>query len=94
MKDTDTIFIPFDSNGNAYSRRNRMPLVFEDSYHAKQRGFDPDCLVEYAPIRHGYWIERDRKTWCSECIQSNKDYKPRYCPHCGASMTINGGEIE
>lgn len=88
MKMDDTILIPFDRNGNAYSRRNRMPLVFEDAYHAKSKGFDPDCLVEYAPVRHGYWIDRDRKKWCSECGKSNKDYKQPYCPHCGARMTL------
>ena len=86
MRDTDSIYIPFDRNGNAYSRRNRMPLVFEDIYHAKSRGFDKDSLIEYAPVRHGRWIEREYKSWCSECSQSNKDDRPPYCPHCGAKM--------
>ena len=86
MKVTDIIFIPIDRNGNAYSRRNRMPLVFEDSYHAKSKGFDNECLVEYAPVSHGRWIEREYKSWCSECSQSNKDDRPPYCPHCGAQM--------
>lgn len=92
MRDTDSIYIPFDRNGNAYSRRNRMPLVFEDTYHAKSKGFDPDCLVEYAPVRHGRWIEREYKSWCSECSQSNKDDRPPYCPHCGAEMKENRNE--
>ena len=93
MKYGDTLYIPFDRNGNAYSRANRMPLVFEDIYHAKSKGFDNDCLVEYAPVRHGYWIEREYKSWCSECSQSNKDYKTQYCPHCGAMMDSKGERI-
>jgi uncharacterized paraquat-inducible protein A len=42
--------------------------------------------VDAAPVRHGQWEEHDDKTWCSECNQSNKAYKPPYCPHCGAKM--------
>jgi uncharacterized paraquat-inducible protein A len=38
------------------------------------------------PVVHGQWEEHDGKTWCSECNQSNKAYKPPYCPHCGAKM--------
>lgn len=36
------------------------------------------------------WIDRDGKTWCSRCGASNKQYKPPYCPHCGARM--DGGK--
>lgn len=37
----------------------------------------------------GKWIDRDGKTWCSRCDASNKQYKPPYCPHCGAKMEVN-----
>ena len=45
----------------------------------------------YAPVVHGEWIDRDGKTWCSVCHASNKQYKPPYCPHCGAKM--DGGKL-
>ena len=40
--------------------------------------------------KQGKWIDRDGKTWCSLCGASNKQYKPPFCPHCGAKM--KGGE--
>lgn len=36
--------------------------------------------------KQGEWIDRDGKTWCSLCGASNKQYKPPFCPHCGARM--------
>ena len=42
--------------------------------------------VDAAPVVHAHWIDRDGKTWCSECGASNKAYKPPFCPHCGAMM--------
>jgi hypothetical protein len=42
--------------------------------------------AEVAEVRHGKWIDRDGKTWCSLCGESNKQYKPPYCPHCGTRM--------
>ena len=48
--------------------------------------------IEAEPVRHGRWIDRDGKTWCSLCDMSNKAYKPPYCPHCGAKM--DGGGVE
>jgi hypothetical protein len=50
-----------------------------------------DCIdsvptADVAEVRHGRWEDRDGKTWCSLCQASNKQYKPPYCPHCGAKM--------
>ena len=42
--------------------------------------------ADVVEVRHGHWIDRDDKTWCSLCDASNKQYKPPYCPHCGAKM--------
>lgn len=42
--------------------------------------------ADVVEVRHGEWIDRDGKTWCSLCQASNKQYKPPYCPHCGAKM--------
>lgn len=46
--------------------------------------------ADVAPVVHGEWIDRDEKTWCNVCHASNKQYKPLYCPHCGAKM--DGGK--
>ena len=40
----------------------------------------------YRKQSEGEWIDRDGKTWCSLCQASNKQYKPPFCPHCGAKM--------
>lgn len=46
--------------------------------------------ADVVEVRHAHWIDRDEKTWCSRCDTSNKQYKPPYCPHCGAKM--DGGK--
>ena len=46
--------------------------------------------VDAVPVVHAHWIDRDGKTWCSECGASNKAYNPPFCPHCGAKMDGDG----
>ena len=46
--------------------------------------------ADVVEVVHAHWIDRDEKTWCSRCDASNKQYKPPYCPHCGARM--DGGK--
>lgn len=48
--------------------------------------------ADVVEVVHAHWIDRDEKTWCSNCDASNKQYKPPYCPHCGAKM--DGGKHE
>jgi hypothetical protein len=48
--------------------------------------------ADVVEVVHGEWIDRDEKTWCSVCDASNKQYKPPFCPHCGAKM--NGARKE
>lgn len=46
--------------------------------------------AEFAPVVHARWetrmIDGKEKACCSGCGQPNKQYKPPYCPHCGAKM--------
>lgn len=42
--------------------------------------------ADVVPVVHGAWVDRDGKSWCNVCHASNKQYKPPYCPHCGAKM--------
>ena len=47
-----------------------------------------------AEVVHGEWIDKlvecngvaEIKSVCSLCGNPNKQYKPPYCPHCGAKM--------
>lgn len=56
--------------------------------------------VDVAPVRHGRWKMRltgkitetwpEFKAFCTVCNKPNKQYKPPYCPHCGAKMDGGG----
>lgn len=56
-----------------------------ESYRPAYSKFE---FADVVPVVHGRWIDRDGKTWCSVCDVSNKQYKPPYCPHCGAKMDL------
>lgn len=56
------------------------------------KGIKKIPAADVVEVKHGEWIDRDEKTWCSNCDASNKQYKPPYCPHCGAKM--DGGKHE
>lgn len=43
--------------------------------------------IEYAPVRHGRWIDCSNGWMCSFCEKDNTHDKP-YCPNCGAVMDL------
>lgn len=53
-----------------------------------------DADMELAPVIHAHWemrpsgenVSGEMKAYCSNCDKPNKQYKPPYCPHCGAKM--------
>lgn len=58
---------------------------------------DDISAADVAPIIHAKWEmgrvyvngcegSGEEKAFCSHCNQSNKQYTPPYCPHCGAKM--------
>lgn len=54
-----------------------------------------DCNVEFAPVKHGRWINEPncwyRCSVCGEHYPSTRGYMYyNYCPKCGADM--RGGE--
>ena len=57
-----------------------------DGMRRALRLLDMQDTVEVAEMKHGEWFDREGKTWCNVCDESNKQYKPPYCPHCGAKM--------
>lgn len=56
--------------------------------------------ADVAPVKHGRWEMRptgmmteygpELKAFCTACNNSNKQYQPPYCPHCGAKMDGDG----
>ena len=56
--------------------------------------------ADVAPVVHGRWEMRptgmatdtgpEYKAYCTICNEPNKQYRPPFCPHCGAKM--DGGE--
>lgn len=46
--------------------------------------------ADVAPVVHAKWenrmIDGQEKACCSRCGHPNKQYRPPYCPHCGAKM--------
>lgn len=57
---------------------------------------DTAHTLDYAPVRHGEWVEEGSLIWCSRCLNSPLyDYFGKIklsssCPHCGAKM--DGGK--
>ena len=60
---------------------------------------DDDCNVEFAPVKHGHWIDMQYPLAghtfisCSECgerLDIDSSYKSiiNYCPNCGARMDL------
>ena len=67
--------------------------------HAWEKGLDPSQYIEIIPtsdvatVRHGRWIDGD--PYCPICKKDKfrgldadvwADWKPDYCPNCGAKM--------
>lgn len=52
--------------------------------------------ADVAPVVHAHWEMKPvdttpgtyhlKKAFCSNCGKPNKQYRPPYCPHCGAKM--------
>lgn len=52
--------------------------------------------ADVAPVVHGRWEMRptwmatdtgpEYKAYCTICNEPNKQYRPPFCPHCGAKM--------
>lgn len=58
-----------------------------------------NCNVEFAPVKHGRWIDMGDFEQCSECHSTHlKEFqtyygkvvwnKTFYCPNCGARMDL------
>lgn len=56
--------------------------------------------ADVKPVVHGRWemkpenttpgIYHVKKAFCTNCGKPNKQYRPPYCPHCGAKMDEGG----
>lgn len=101
MNKSDHVYIPFDAEGKAFTGSGKI-RVFQSIDNAAKVGFFEDCLQEYAPVRHGVWLNV-RKTiktdsctltgtypTCNLCNHSEvgMSQRTRYCPNCGAVMEV------
>lgn len=58
--------------------------------------------ADVAPVVHGRWEMRptgmatdtvpEYKAYCTACNEPNKQYRPPFCPHCGAKMDGGVGD--
>ena len=67
---------------------------YDDCLTAVQDTISDIPAADVTEIIHGKWIDKliesngvaEVKSVCSLCGVPNKQYKPPYCPHCGAKM--------
>lgn len=76
--------------------------AIEAAKHAWAKGLEPSQYIEALPaadatqVVHGRWEMRptgmatdtgpEYKAYCTICNEPNKQYRPPFCPHCGAKM--------
>ena len=57
-------------------------------YIGRENGVALEIALEVLKLpeqKKGKWIEKGRKSYCSECGEVNF-LKPNFCPNCGAEM--------
>lgn len=99
LKKGQSIFIPFKDGFSIYDSQNKARMYMSEAkFRASFPGwrFGQVELVEYAPVRHSYWIDNiavkvDDSVLhdyeCAECtIHSGVD--TAFCPNCGAVMDV------
>lgn len=80
-------------------RRAANDAVTDAIWHGKRSMYDVASAInsvpnaDVAPVRHGRWIDGD--PYCPICRKDKfrgldadvwSDWKPDYCPNCGAKM--------
>ena len=73
--------------------RGLCRVIFEDDFKRAIKKIPKGIIVDVAPVRHGRWIDGD--PYCPICRKDKfrgldadvwSDWKPDYCPNCGARM--------
>lgn len=68
-------------------------VIFEDDFKRAIKKIPKGIIVDVAPARHGRWNDGD--PYCPICRKDKfrgldadvwADWKPDYCPNCGAKM--------
>lgn len=78
--------------------------AIEAVHHAWAKNLNPQQYIDIipaadvAPVRHGRWVMRGGKRYCSECgnracvTRDSDDFwytvGTDFCPHCGARMDL------
>lgn len=79
---------PIDANTLAddFLQDSKDAGFYRSIYVGAARRVQAAPTLDYAPVRHGEWIEGLK---CSNCGQVDMT-KPNFCPNCGAKM--DGGK--
>ena len=73
--------------------RGLCRVIFEDDFKRAIKKIPKGIIVDVSPVRHGRWIDGDQ--YCPICRKDKfrgldadvwSDWKPDYCPNCGAKM--------
>lgn len=72
------------------------PVSWSHAYADFIEDIENQPAADVAPVVHARWemksedttpgIYHVKKAFCSNCGKPNKQYRPPYCPHCGATM--------
>lgn len=104
--DTRTLKNPESENGYIFEKVYDLLQFlsqFQFETNTKVNGMDSSQTADTRPVVHGKWIGSDTQCGiaCSVCGTPVDDfcgsidyilleYKPNFCPHCGAKMDGNG----
>ena len=75
--------------------RGLCRVIFEDDFKRAIKKIPKGIIVDVAPVRHGWWIDKGEYAVCTECGgQSGTQYDgvepiplmTQFCPNCGCLM--------
>lgn len=89
IKNGDNVILKFSTIWDGELCRDHGKAYIYPSMDRAMQYYHPDheVLVEYAPVKHGYWIEGlDGSYMCSECNRVFRYEIGHYCSSCGARL--------
>lgn len=92
--DVDLLKEKLDSFIDMSSTYTDYNCGYDDCLTAVQDTISDMPAADVEEVKHGEWIDKlvecngvaEIKSVCSLCGNPKKQYKPPYCPHCGAKM--------
>ena len=86
IKKGDNVILKFNSD-DTICRQRCKAYIYESMENALMYQFPNETLVEYAPVRRGWWIMGlDGGYMCSECKEVSRYESGDYCTFCGSRL--------